>query len=427
MKNLIQLFFLSLLPFLGVAQDKQFLKPWEKGMLDIHFISTGVGNCAFYVLPDGTTMIVDAGELDPTSPRTNSPRNTPRYPNYSKSGFEWQVDYISDALRKLNKTGLDYALISHFHDDHFGGLYSGAPSSENGKYLLTGITGVGDKIKIGKLIDRGYNYPVDMKQQAKLTPTLYRDMINYWNFSAFQEKANNLKVEELRVGSKDQISLLNDPKSYPDFHIRNINANGRVWTGKNDGSFTTRMPSDNSGKSLASMPGENPLSCGILIKYGRFSFYTGGDVAGSQPEFMKAPEYIDVERLIAPAVGEVDVTTCNHHANRDAMSAYYLSVLKPRVIVQEVWSSDHPGHESLLRLTSKNIWPAERDLFATNMLEANKLVIGELVDRSYKSMQGHVVVRVFPPGDTYAVYILNHLNIERNLINVFGPYRSKEK
>jgi len=54
-------------------------------------------------------------------------------------------------------------------------------------------------------------------------------------------------------------------------------------------------------------------------------------------------------------------------------------------------------------------------------------VIGELVDRSYRSLQGHVVIRVFPPGDTYAVYILNHLNTERNVINVFGPYPSKVK
>lgn len=423
----MNLFILCLLPLWGAAQDKQYLNAWEKGMLDIHFISTGTGNCAFYILPDGTTMLVDAGELDPTSARTNSPRNTPRYPNYSKSGFQWQVDYISSALRKINKKGLDYALISHFHNDHFGGMYSGVPASQKGDYFLTGITGVGDSIRIGKLIDRGYQYPFDMRQQAKENGILYRDMINYWNFISYHEKKNNLKVEELRVGAKDQITLLNNPGGFPGFHVRNVTANGRVWTGKDDGSFVTKMPPVSIGKSTSPLPGENPLSCGILVRYGKFSFYTGGDVAGPQPDFIKAPEWNDVESLIAPAVGEVDVATCNHHANRDAMSAYYLSVLKPRVIVQEVWSSDHPGHESLLRMTSRNIWPSDRDLFATNMLDANKIVIGELIDRSYKSTQGHVVIRVYPPGDSYSVYILNHLNTDRNVINVFGPYLSKEK
>jgi hypothetical protein len=252
-------------------------------------------------------------------------------------------------------------------------------------------------------------------------------MINYWNFINYQEKINHLSVETLKVGSKEQIILLNDPKAFPDFHIRNINSNGKVWTGKSDESYTSLMPLENDIKRLSSIPGENPLSCGILIKYGKFSFYTGGDIAGTQSPFLKAPEWIDVESLIAPAIGEMDVITCNHHANRDAMSAYYLSVLKPRVIVQEVWSSDHPGHESLLRMTSKNIWSEERDLFATNMLEANKLVIGELIDRSYKSTQGHIVLRVLPPGDVYTIYILNNLSTERNIINVFGPYKSKDK
>jgi hypothetical protein len=109
------------------------------------------------------------------------------------------------------------------------------------------------------------------------------------------------------------------------------------------------------------------------------------------------------------------------------MSELYLSILKPRVIIQEVWSSDHPGHESLLRMTSKNIWSAERDLFATNMLLANKLVIGELIDRSYKNMQGHIVIRVMSPGDKYYVYILNNESTERNVTNVFGPYFSNKK
>ncbi len=76
----------------------QPLPKWEKGFLDIHFISTGCGNCTLIIMPDSTTMLVDAGEQDPTSPRTLSPRNTPRYPNYSKMGYQWQTDYIRQML-----------------------------------------------------------------------------------------------------------------------------------------------------------------------------------------------------------------------------------------------------------------------------------------------------------------------------------------
>lgn len=421
------LFFLCLFPFLGKAQEKQFLRPWEKGMLDIHFISNGVGNCALYILPDGTTMLVDAGEQDPTSSRTNSPRNTPRYPNYSKLGHEWQTDYISSELKKLNQDYLDYVLISHFHGDHFGSMYNGMPKSLNGDYFLTGITGVGDKIHIKKLIDRGFSYPIDLRKHALNDSVSFAHFINYWKFISSQESNVGMKHEDFLVGSKNQFSLTKNPSAVNNFSIRNINANGRVWAGKEDGSYLTKMPSVSDSRDYSKVPGDNPLSCGIKIQYGDFSFYTGGDIAGKQPEFMKSPDWIDVESLVAPVIGEVDVTTCNHHANRDAMSELYLSILKPRVIIQEVWSSDHPGHESLLRMKSKNIWSAERDLFATNMLLANKLVIGELIDRSYKSMQGHIVVRVMSPGDKYYVYILNNESTERNVTNVFGPYFSKKK
>ena len=52
--------------------------------------------------------------------------------------------------RSLYQTGsplkekaiIDYAVISHFHDDHFGSWYPSAPLSADGKYALTGITGV---------------------------------------------------------------------------------------------------------------------------------------------------------------------------------------------------------------------------------------------------------------------------------------------
>jgi hypothetical protein len=427
MTRITFLLFLCVLSFLGEAQEKQFLTPWTRGMMDIHFISNGVGNCAFYILPDGTTLLVDAGEEDPTSPRTNSPRNTSRYPNYSKLGHEWQAEYIGSELKKLNQDYIDYALISHFHGDHFGSFYHGMPKSKNGNYFLSGITGVGDKIQIRKLIDRGFSYPIDMRKRAMVDSVSFAPMINYWNFISSQESKVGLKHEDFIVGSNNQFTLTKSVSGIENFSIRNINSNGRVWSGKEDHSFLSKMPQVSEVKDFSKLPGENPLSCGIKIQYGDFIFYTGGDIAGKQPDFMKSPEWIDVESLVAPVIGEVDVATCNHHANRDAMSDFYLSVLKPRVIIQEVWSSDHPGHESLLRMTSKNIWPENRDIFATNMLLANKLVIGELIDNSYKSMQGHIVIRVMPTGNKYFIYILNNESTERNVTNVFGPYYSKKK
>ena len=59
------------------------------------------------------------------------------------------------------------------------------------------------------------------------------------------------------------------------------------------------------------------------------------------------------------------------------------------------------------------------------MLEANKIVIGPLIDRSYKSQQGHIVVRVLSGGKVYYVIILDDSDADMKVKSVFGPYTSK--
>jgi hypothetical protein len=78
-------------------------------------------------------------------------------------------------------------------------------------------------------------------------------------------------------------------------------------------------------------------------------------------------------------------------------------------------------------MTTPYLYPGDRDLFSTNMLEANRIVIGPLIDRSYKSQQGHIVVRVLPGGKTYYVIILDDTKTDMPVKSVFGPYTSKQK
>ncbi|MDN3656701.1 hypothetical protein QWZ08_13735 [Ferruginibacter paludis] len=42
------------------------LPPWQEGYLDLRHINTVRGKAAFYIFPDGTTMLFDTGELDPS-------------------------------------------------------------------------------------------------------------------------------------------------------------------------------------------------------------------------------------------------------------------------------------------------------------------------------------------------------------------------
>lgn len=62
-----------------------------------------------------------------------------------------------------------------------------------------------------------------------------------------------------------------------------------------------------------------------------------------------------------------------------------------------------------------------------NMLDANRHVIGPLIDRAYKSHQGHILVRVLPGGGSYYVIILDDSSSSIRVKAVFGPYESKKK
>ena len=43
------------------AYARNSLPQWRKGELEIHHINTCRGECTFFVFPDGTTMLLDAG------------------------------------------------------------------------------------------------------------------------------------------------------------------------------------------------------------------------------------------------------------------------------------------------------------------------------------------------------------------------------
>lgn len=445
MKNVVSLLFSFITaagafaqgPAAVIATVGKPLPAWKEGYLDLHHINTGRGNAAFYIFPDGTTMLFDAGEIDPTDARTTSRRNTPERPDSSRHPYEWIVDYIRRVAPRFPSgqmpgaagdkapVAIDYAIISHFHDDHFGSWYPSAPLSADGKYALTGITGVGDKLPIHTLLTRDWHYPVDPGIQLRQRPASDHYVRTWNNYLAFvdAQRAKGRTVEFLKAGTRRQIGLVHEPAGVPSFYVQNIKSNGWIWTGKDSTVKQHFPPVDTADRRT--WPDENPLSNAILIHYGLFNYYTGGDNPGNV--FLGDAPWRDVETDIANAVGEVDVATMDHHGNRDALNEHFISTLKPRVWIEQVWTADHPGHEVLIRATSKLLYPGARDLFATNFMEANELVIGPLVAQSYKSRQGHIVVRVLPGGSEYYVIVLEDGDNLSTVKQVNGPYEAKGK
>lgn len=414
------LFLLLLLACLPVRSQEIRYPQWKEGVMELHHISTGRGNASFCILPDGTTLLVDAGDTSETHPRTLSARNTPLLPNRDRSAPEWIVDYIKQFFPQGHPLSLDYALLTHYHDDHFGEVDSTRAVAQNGGYQLTGITEVGHLLPIKTVLDRGTDFPVDLTD-----PEIQKDLDahdeyhmvatlkNYWNFCSHHHQMDGMQHTSLIPGRLDQISLKN-PDHYPQFHISNIAVNGKIWTGEKE-AYTNTF-------SLGEYPGENPLSTVIKISYGPFDYYTGGDINGVDENGNSA--FDRMESLVAPVVGPVDVATMDHHGNRDSQNTYFVRTLRPRVWIGMSWSSDHPDNNVLRRLLSPKIYPGERDLFATAMVTANKEVIGGIVNQ-YKALHGHIVVRVYDQGKHYEIYVLNEQSPKREVLAKYGPYESR--
>ena len=83
---------LSLLAFvfaLTSLHAQEYVESWREGYLDIHSIATGKGDASLVVMPDGTTMLIDAGDM------TNGRFKAPALPNADKSPAYWISETIS--------------------------------------------------------------------------------------------------------------------------------------------------------------------------------------------------------------------------------------------------------------------------------------------------------------------------------------------
>ncbi len=388
------------------AQGVSTFTPWVPGQLDIHHISTGRGNSTLFVCPDATVILVDAGAIYTPLKYTIAPK-----PDGLRRPGEYLARYIKRHLAAAGRNSIDVFLPTHFHDDHVGAVSSSTPLHSSGLFHVTGISDVVATVPVARIVDRGfpsYDYPAPIERE---------DSKNYAAFATYASRTG-VKVERFEAGSSTQLGLVRDVTRYPTFTIQNLAVNGSVWTGHGDDCATqfppiaTLRPGD--------YPSENMCSLAIRIQYGRFRYYTGGDLE-SDTDYGNSP-WRDIESSVAKAAGPVNVAVANHHGYVNAVGPEFVRQLQPQAFVVMGWDSAHPTIPTLDNMLSKKLYPAPRDIFVTAVKDENRIATRRLSEIS--SGNGHVVVRVQPGGATYNIVVLDNMIESNVVVSDHGPYKS---
>ena len=90
------------------------------------------------------------------------------------------------------------------------------------------------------------------------------------------------------------------------------------------------------------------LSLVLKLTYGSFTHVFAGDLPGVSP---------DVESIVGPEVGDVDVCKVNHHGSNSSMTDAWLNATSPEVCILSVGNNQfgHSRSETLGRLHAHGV------------------------------------------------------------------------
>ena len=358
---------------------------WKPGELDIHFIHTGVGEQTFFILPDGTTILLDCGDMY----RPQYLQHIPRVPSAERLGGEWVSRYVQ---RLVKERTIDYFLLSHWHSDHCGGPALRCKTTDDGRKVC-GVTLFAEDFAIRHYFD--HQYP--RSGEHALNPS--RDsleMMRAW--IPYMKNRCGMQPHAFEVGAKNQIAMLRDPKTYAaTFEIRNLFANAVYWDGRGGtvdyAPEYARLAPEHGGGRI----GENTLSMGIRVKYGAFTAYFGGDI-----------DFPDYEARLGSVVGPVDVCKMNHHGCFSAMGAPFCRAVKAQAYMSSVWSPNQVTDANLPNMASRELYAGERCImpsFVPGVCRAalrGRDFMSDVVD-----VAGHRVFKVAPGGRTFEAFVLS--------------------
>ena len=236
--------------------------------LDIYFLDMVGGGSTLIVTPLGESVLIDTGSLEPE---------------------HRDADRIERACRHAGLTQIDCLVTTHFDTDHYGG-----------------IPELSKRIPIKTFIDND-TPPKDIaKRQAfqKLNP-LY-------------EQATKGKTKLLRAG--EDIPLKNDPAGkLPAIRLHCVASQKQIE------GFAGDIDAPVEGFEIAKPDtSNNAASIALVLTYGRFTFFAGGDITSNVEHHLAHP----VNRI-----GKIDLYQVTHHGLDQSNNPILLKALSPTVCV----------------------------------------------------------------------------------------------
>jgi beta-lactamase superfamily II metal-dependent hydrolase len=259
--------------------------------LEITFVDVEGGQATLIVSPSGESLLIDTG-----------------WPGFGGR----DADRIVAAARAAGLMRINYVLITHYHEDHVGG-----------------VPQLAQRIPIGTFIDHGPSVETDSKTAS---------LVSAYNGAV--AKARHLVV---KPGDKIPIRGID---------IDVVTAGGEA----------IRSPLAGAGQAnpLCSDPtprledtGENARSIGVLIRYGKFHMIDLGDLTWDKERELACPRNL---------VGHISLYLSTAHAHPGFGQAVMVHALAPRVAIMNngsrkggdpaAWQIVHsaPGLEDLWQL-----------------------------------------------------------------------------
>jgi competence protein ComEC len=240
----------------------------DKNDLQIYFVDVEGGQATLFVSPDKHSLLIDTGW----------PGNNGR-----------DADRILAATKMAGISKIDYVLLTHYHDDHSGG-----------------VPQLVDRIPVGTFLDHGAN--IDVKP-GNPTPGIY---------DAYQKVLATGKYKHITT-KPGQVYPIGSMK------VTIISSDGNVIDHPLPGAgqpnkfcdIAENKPNDRS---------ENSHSQGVVINFGKLKILDLGDLTWDRERMFMCPNN---------RIGHIDLLVVSHHGFRPSSSHALIDAIEPRVAIMD--------------------------------------------------------------------------------------------